>query len=94
MPAVTILRRQKAVRFPQPQQLEEVAAVTYSTPAVPPRDVHLPLEGYRVPTAEELAQNPRYELVPTGPEAEQRERKAIEQDIHLVARTPPPTFEL
>jgi len=94
MAVVALLRREEAVRFPVPQQPELVAAVTYSTSAVPPRIIHLPRSLYREATPEERAANPRYVLLPVGAEAEEEERRAIAQDMERVFRPAPTTFEL
>lgn len=94
MPRVSILRRDRAVRFPEPQRLEEVAAVTYTSNAVPPRVVHVPIGSYRDATPEELAQSPRYKIVPVDDGAQQLELRAIEQDMHAQLSGPPATFDL
>lgn len=94
MPQVSILRREEAVQFFEPHQVQEMAAVTYSTPAVPPRTVHLPRGSYRPATAEELAASPRYKLLPLNEEMVQLERHAIEQDLHQATASPPTSFEL
>jgi len=94
MASIRILRRREAVRFPTVQTPEEVIAVTYSTPALPPRIVYLPREGYRPPTPEERAQNPDYQVVPATPVQVEEERRSIERDYResLPARTD--TFEV
>lgn len=94
MPRVSILRRDKAVQFPDPQRVEEVVAVTYATDVVPPRIVNVALEAYREATPEEKAANSAYQFVPVDGSAEELERKAIAQDLDRARGAPLTSFDL
>jgi hypothetical protein len=94
MAQVLILRREYAVRSAAPGQVGEVVAITYSTPAVPPRSVDLPLELYRPATADERAANPRYHFLPMNDEAAAAEREAIQSDMKAAIGPLPESFEL
>ena len=94
MPQIALLRRSRALGSPAAGQMAEVVEVTYSTPALPPRQVHLPLALYRSATKEELAANPRYQMLPVDPAAEDQEKLEIDRDINVANGPPPDTFEL
>lgn len=93
MAQITLLRRERAITTPQGGPIKEVVAVTYSTLAIPPRQVFLPLDLYRPATEEELAANPRYQMLPGQPGAIDTERKLIQADIEGIVQAPPDTFE-
>jgi len=94
MPRVTILRRELTVHYPAPRQAEEVVAVTFVTDAHGVGSVNLPLESYRPATPEELADQPRYRMVPVDPSAEGAERKAIQEAIERETAQPPASFDV
>ena len=94
MPLVTVFRRQSTARLTEAGSFEEQAEVVFSTPALSPRSVYLPLTSYRPATPDELAANPRYTLVPVDQPAQEAERNAIQQAIHEEAVSPPLTFDL
>lgn len=94
MAQVTILRRSRALSSPAPGQMVEVVEVTYSTLAIPPRQVHLPLDLYRAATEEELAANPRYQMLPVDERATDTERRLIRADMEGIVSLAPQTFEL
>ena len=94
MAQVTILRRNRSVSLPAAGQTVEDVEVTYSTPAVPPRHVHLPHELCRPATADELAANPRYQMLPVDGQAVAAERKAIEADMKAQFASVAQTLEL
>ena len=94
MPRVTLLRREYTWRYTDDQQVEELVEVVFSTLALPPRSVRLPLNDYRPATAEELVANPRYNFLPANEGAAARERRAIEVDVSHVMRSPAETLEL
>jgi len=94
MPTVTILRREPTPGAPPGAPTEHAVAVTYSSPDVPPRTVKLPITNYRDATAAEIAANPRYQLLPTGPASEEAERLAIRQDMEQALMSAPTSFEV
>lgn len=94
MAQVTILRRSRALASPAAGQMEEVVEVTYSTLAIPPCQVHLPLDLYRPATDDELAANPRYQLLPIDEAAADTERKLIQADMKGIVSLAPQTFEV
>lgn len=94
MAQVTVLRRETFVVSVSPGQAEERVAVVYSTPAVPPRIVYLPLANYRAATPQEAQANPRFLWYPRDKGAEEAERKAIAEDLALATRGLPTTFEV
>lgn len=94
MPKATILRREYTWQYTADQQVEEMVEVMFSTPAIPPRAVRLPLVDYRQATPEELSANPRYHYLPANEQAADRERRAIEVDISRVTSSPATTIEL
>jgi len=94
MPRVTILQREYAWRYTEDRRVEELVEVVYSTPALPPRGVRLPVTDYRPATPEEKAANPRYSYIPANGEAEERERRAIEVDSSQAMRSPATGFDL
>lgn len=85
MAQVTILRRSRALSSPTPGELKDVVEVTYSTLAIPPRQVHLPLDLYRPATADELAANARYQMLPVDGKATGVELEAISADLKSAA---------
>jgi hypothetical protein len=89
LPQISLLRRQLSVRFPEPGKPEEIVAVTYSTPAIPPRTVIMDKDLYRAATSEEIAAAPRYEQIPVSAEASELELKTVLQDIARHANNPP-----
>jgi len=93
MAQVSILRRRRAARSSAARQVTEGVEVTYSTPAVPPRHVHLPLELYRPATEEELAANPRYDMLPANEQAAETERQALAADMKAAVGPVPESFE-
>jgi len=90
---ISILRRRRAARSLGTGQVAEVVEVTYSTPAVPPRHVGLPLELYRPATQAELDANPRYQMLPANEQAAAAEREALVADMKAVFRPMPESFE-
>lgn len=70
-----------------------MVAVTYSTPAVPPRIVDLPVELYREATEEERAARPLYEVVPESEGAVETEHKVLAADMKGMFLHPPDSFE-
>lgn len=94
MARITLLRRSRALSSPAAGQIAEVVEVTYSTLAVPPRQVHLPLDLYRPATEEELAANPRYQMLPIDERAVATERKLIRADMEGIVSLAPDTFEM
>lgn len=94
MPQVSLLRREHTWRYTADQQVEELVEVLFSTLALPPRSVRLPLADYRPATAAELTANPRYNFLPANEGAAARERRAIEVDLAQVMRSPAETLEL
>ena len=69
-------------------------AVTYSTAAIPPRSVLLPLEYYREATGTERVANPRLRFYPISTDVAAAELKAIREDMDKVAASAPPTLEV
>lgn len=94
MAQVTILRRERVLRVAASGESAEVVEVSYSTFAALPRTVHLPLELYRAATADELAANPRYQVLPANKEVLEAEREAIQTDMKAAIAAVPETFEL
>lgn len=94
MPSVTILRREQTVRFPGPQQAEDVVEVTFVTDAWGVRSVALPVASYRPANRDELDVNPRYHMIPIDKKAEDAERKAIADAIQQEAAGAPASFDL
>jgi hypothetical protein len=94
MPTVTILRREPTPGAPPGAPTEHAVAVTYATPAVPPRIVVLSAKNYRDATADELKANPRYQLLPVDQASEQAERLAIQQDMEQALKSTPTSFEV
>lgn len=94
MPRVSVLSRQQTVRFPEPGRAEEVIEVTYVSDALGIRFVALPLSSYRTATPEEMVANPRYQVLPVDPAAQDAEKKAIQEDLERAATTVPESFEL
>lgn len=94
MARITLLRRSRALGSLAGGQVTEVVEVTYSTPALPPRQVHLPLDLYRFATKEELAANPLYQVLPVDKAATDTERKLILADMEGIISLAPDTFEL
>jgi len=72
----------------------ERVAVTYSTAAIPPRSVLLPLESYREATGTERVANVRLRFYPIDAAAASVELKAIREDMDKVAASAPPTLEV
>lgn len=93
MARLTILRRSLQVRPREGGGVRELVAVTYSTPAVPPRIVDLPADLYRDATAEELAERPFYQVVPVSPEAAEGERGVLTADMKGIFLQTPDSFE-
>jgi hypothetical protein len=93
MAQLTILRRIRSYNYPIAGQVVESVEVTYSSLAVPPRPVHLPLELYRPATADELAANPRYQMLPVDVKATEAEREALVADMKAVKLSFPESFE-
>ena len=93
MALITILRRSRSYSYPIARQVMESVEVTYSTLAVAPRSVHLPLELYRPATADELAANPRYQMLPVDEKATEAEREALAADQKTVFLPFPESFE-
>lgn len=94
MALITLLRRERVLRVPTSGEEAEVVEVAYSTLAMLPRTVHLPLGLYRPATKEELAARPRYQMLPVDQGATDTERKLIRADIDGVLSLAPETFEL
>lgn len=94
MPRVTILRREQSVRFPAPQQAEEVVEVTFVSDLQGVRSAALPLDFYRKATDEELAANPRYRMIPVDKAAEDQEKLEIERALRREAAGPPASFDV
>jgi len=94
MATVTILRREPSTGSPPGAPTQHAVAVTYATPAVPPRSVNLPAASYRVATADELKANPRYMFLPKDQASEQAERLTIQQDIAQALKSAPTSFEV
>jgi hypothetical protein len=94
MAQVTILRRERVLRPSAAPGAAEVVEVSYSTPVMLPRTVHLPLELYRAATADELAANPRYQVLPADDQGVVTEREKIQADIKVAIAAVPQTFEL
>lgn len=92
MPEVSILARDPSVIFPAPEVAQEVVAVTYSAPAIPPRIIQIPIANYRLATPEELRANPRYRMVPKDAAAARGEQDAIAQDVQRAVAGRPHTF--
>jgi hypothetical protein len=82
------------VAVPAAGQAEETVAVTYSTPAFPPRIVNLGLDLYRPATLDELNANPRYHMLPVDERAAEAERQAIQTDMKAAIGRVPEHFEL
>ena len=93
MAQISILRRSRSYSYPVAGQVTDSVEVTYSTPAVPPRHVGLPLELYRPATQEELAANPRYQMLPANEQAAEAERRALAAAMQAVFRPLPESFE-
>jgi len=91
---VTILRRERVLRVPTGGEATEAVEIAYSTPTTLPRTVYLPLDLYRPATPEELAVNPRYQMLPVNDQAIEVERKLIQADLKGYASSVPETFEL
>jgi hypothetical protein len=94
MAQVTLWSRDRAVGVPGLEPGAASIAVTYSTTAIPPRSVILPLENYRGPTAEELSSIPRLHFYPKDKAAQELELKAIREDMDKVAASAPSTLEV
>lgn len=93
MARISILRRSLQVQPREGGGVREVVAVTYSTPAVPPRIVDLPATLYREATAEELAERSAYQMVPVGAEAVELERIHLRADMFGLFEGTPDSFE-
>lgn len=93
MPRIVILRRSLQVRPREGGGVREVAGVTYSTHALPPRIVELPPELYRDATEEELRDHPHYAVVPVSAEAVEEERRVLGEDNRAQFRQVPDSFE-
>jgi len=93
MAQVTILRRSRSYNHPVARQVVESAEVIYSTLAVAPRSVYLPLELYRAATPDELDANPRYQMLPVDEKAAEAEREALVVDMRATFRPLPESFE-
>lgn len=93
MAQIALLRRRRALGSATVGQVVDVVEVTYSTPAIPHRQVHLPLDLYRSATEEELAANPRYQMLPVDERAIETERKLIRADMEGIVSLAPETFE-
>jgi len=93
MALITVLRRSLQVRPREGGGVHEVVAVTYSTPAVPPRIVDLPAEAYREATAEELAERAAYQMVPVSEQATETERLVLAADMKGIFLQLPDSFE-
>ena len=93
MAQISILRRSRSYSYPVAGQPTEEVEVTYSTPAVSPRHVGLPLELYRPATQAELDANPRYQMLPANEQAAAAEREALVADMKAVFRPMPESFE-
>jgi hypothetical protein len=93
MAQISILRRSRSLSLPAAGVATDVVEVTYSTPAVPPRHVHLPFENYRPATHEELDVNPRYQMLPVNEAAAEAERQAIQADMKAAIGRVPESFE-
>jgi len=94
MPQVTILRRERSVRSQAPGLAEEVVAVTYSTPAIPPRIVYLPEASYRDATDAELKAQPLYRVVAKDKPAQDAELTTIRQDLERARSFTPQSFQV
>lgn len=94
MSQVSVLQRRQSVRLLEPGRPADVVEVFFLTETLGPRSVTLPLASYRPALPEELADNPRYQMRPVDQAALDAERKAIQEEIERVVRTPPETFEL
>lgn len=93
MARISILRRERSIRLPEPGHPVEVVAVIYSTPAMPPRTVDAPLELYRLATPEEVEAHRVYEVVPVSEQAAETERQIIVADMKGYIQQPPESFE-
>lgn len=93
MARITVLRRSLQVRPREGGGVHEVVAVTYSTPAVPPRIVDLPAEHYREATEEELAKRAAYQVVPVSEAATETERLVLAADMKGIFEGTPDTFD-
>lgn len=94
MPRVTILSRDPLVRAPTAVSATVEVSVGYQTTFLPPATVALPMDLYREATAEELAGQPRYKVVPKDDESALAEQLAIQQDFDRRRQSPPHSFEL
>lgn len=94
MAQVTIHSRDRSLVISDAGQTQEVVALTYSTLAVSPRIVNLPLDLYRPATADELAANPRYQMLPVDERAVDTERQLIQADMKGYISLAPERFEL
>ena len=93
MARITVLRRSLQVRPREGGGVHEVVAVTYSTPAVPPRVLDLPATLYREATAEELLARGAYQMVPVDAEAVELERAHLRADMKGLFNGAPDHFE-
>ena len=94
MPVFTIHRREVALLLQSPKEHTEEVAVTYSTPAVPPRVVRLPRDQYRDADPGELAGQPLFRVLPKDAQAAELERKALAADMEGAIRSRGETFTL
>jgi len=94
MAQATILRRERVLRVSPSGEAAEVVEVSYSTLTLLPRTVHLSLDLYRAATPDELAANPRYQMLPVNEQAVAAEREAIQMDRKAAIAAVPQTFEL
>lgn len=94
MPQVQLLSREPAPTVPGQAAVGELVAVTYSTMAVPPRSILLPLSSYRPPTDDEWVARPRLRFYPKDKPAEDAEAQAIGEDLRKVTGSAPPILEV
>jgi hypothetical protein len=94
MAQVTILQRDTYVQYPAPGEVVDVVEVTFSSDLYGPATVALPIASYRPATPDELAANPRYRMLPVDAQAEEAERKAIQEAIQRQSAGPTHSFEL
>jgi len=88
MPKVTLDSRHRTFRALPDQRIEYLVEVSFTIPGRLPHRVLLPEASYREPTPQELAAQPRYEVLPKDPAAVAAERQVIQQEISLLSTTP------